>query len=50
MDFCKRARNLGYTIKVHMGVRFGHMKNIDIARVFDMMTDMYQKGMQRAAS
>ena len=50
MDFCKRAKALDYTVKVHMGVRFGHLKNIDISRVFVLMTDMYQKGMKHAVA
>ena len=50
MDFCARAKLLGYTIKVDMGVRFGHMKTVDIARIFDLMTMMFQKGQQHVAA
>lgn len=30
LDFCRRARNLGYTITAVPGVRWGHFKEIDL--------------------
>ena len=50
MDFCERAKALGYTIKVDMGVRFGHMKVVDIARIFDLMTMMFERGQQHVVA
>lgn len=47
MDFCERARSLGYSIMSHTGVRFGHIKNVDIGRIFDLMSEMFQRGMNR---
>jgi hypothetical protein len=38
IDFTRRARNLGYTLKVHLGASFGHHKAIDLDAVATLYT------------
>ena len=33
VDFCQRAKRLGYTCKTHLGVSFGHLKEVDLNEV-----------------
>lgn len=33
LDFCRKAKDLGYSIKVHAGVRCGHLKTVDLMDV-----------------
>jgi len=35
-DFCVRARQLGYSIKLHTGIEVGHMKMINISHILKM--------------
>ena len=38
LDFCTRARALGYSIWCHSGIRWGHLKDgFDLNHVVDMM-------------
>jgi GT2 family glycosyltransferase len=30
VSFCRRARGLGYDIRMHTGIRFGHVKTVDL--------------------
>lgn len=30
VSFCRRARSLGYNIRMHTGIRFGHVKMVDL--------------------
>ena len=39
LDFCERAKDLGYSIKVHLGASFGHYKQVDLDEVVDMAGD-----------
>jgi hypothetical protein len=34
MDFCYRARKLGYSVKLHTGVLVGHVRLVDLAYLF----------------
>jgi hypothetical protein len=36
MDFCRRAKALGYTLKVDLGAKFGHYKPVDLDQVVDL--------------
>lgn len=37
-EFCDRAAALGMTIKAHGGVRCGHLKTLDVSKLFDKAT------------
>jgi hypothetical protein len=44
LDFCNRARKLGYTLKVHLGVRWGHVKTVNVFHQFRALTTAFQAG------
>lgn len=44
VDFCSRAGKLGYRIGVHSGIKWGHLKELDLLTVAGMMVDAYLKG------
>lgn len=37
LDFCRRAQLLGYSVVCHLGVRFGHAKNIDLNEAVNLV-------------
>jgi hypothetical protein len=46
-EFCWRARKLGYTVKLHDGVRCGHLKRIDIRDFEDMSSELVRLRMRK---
>ena len=45
MDFCFRAKNLGYSVKSYTGTVFGHLKTVNLAQMITLQHLMYEKGM-----
>lgn len=43
LDFCQRAHDLGYSIKVHLGAEVGHMKPVDLDQVVGFVQDAAQR-------
>lgn len=50
LDFCKRARALGYTMKCHTGIRWGHVKNMDMEYPLEMAEKAFAAGVDYGAS
>jgi hypothetical protein len=48
LDFCYRAKNLGYTLKVDYAVKCGHIKSIDVLDVARYSVDAYENGFRDA--
>ena len=44
IDFCERARALDYKVLFAPQVQFGHVKQLDLARVLTVMGDAYAQG------
>lgn len=47
-EFCHRARNLGYRVGCHSGVKWGHMKYMNLLTMARMMADAYTMGAAEA--
>ena len=39
LDFCLRAHNLEYSLKGHLGARFGHLKEVDLDHVVQIVNN-----------
>lgn len=48
LDFCIRARELGYNFTAHTGVRWGHLKKRNLSREYQNLVDAVQFGMDAA--
>lgn len=47
LDFCYRAKNAGYSLKLHAGVDFGHVKPMNLSEVGRMMHDTAVRTMEQ---
>jgi hypothetical protein len=47
-DFCDRAKKLGYSVKCHSGVKFGHVNSVDLQIFHSLMPQMSMKMLESA--
>jgi hypothetical protein len=47
-DFCKRAKASGFGIKVHTGVRWGHLKFKDLKDVYEQLKSAWMAGYEES--
>ena len=47
-DFCMRAKEVGFNIKVHTGVRWGHLKLKDLQDVYEQLKSAWKAGYEES--
>ena len=45
LEFCYRAKKLGYSIKFHMGAPFGHYKSVDLDSVLNLLDNTVKRAL-----
>jgi hypothetical protein len=48
-DFCDRTKEAGFTLKVHTGVRWGHLKTKDLADTYQQLKQAFLFGVTEAS-
>lgn len=47
LPFCQRAKDLGYTVKFHPGVMFGHLKRVNLVDVARLVVGRAKEAVER---